>query len=99
MAEPVELHADWEVSETFTLPDGTVIERDDTVELHSEQSGEIRGQQYRFKKHVVAPAGEWVDLYGGDKNPLGRQGFRSVTPDDIRLPKPKSKKRKKKEVK
>ena len=69
----------WDVSLTYTLPDGRTVSEGDEAEL----SG-ARGK-YRFRQHVVTSTSEWLDFVGA-----GEQGvFMSVRADRVRRVFPK----------
>ena len=74
----------YNIEESYTLPDGRVIEKDEIIKISGEH-----GVRFRFKSHVTRTdtGVEWIDCIQMEKGVSA--GYRSFRPDRIK-PLPKS---------
>lgn len=71
-------HPDWSVSLELNRPGLGKITVGTELRIH----GQV-GQVFRFMRHVSSPRGEWVDVYGGSRDPNGIRSVRSFPPERI----------------
>ena len=64
----------WEVATEMQI-NGRYVEPGTELKITGERG------RFRFMKHVVAPAGEWIDVWGG---PKGAESIRSFRTDKVK---------------